>query len=94
MLYIYIYIYIYSSYMYCFLKSIRMSERFSGISSTLSCFFFFFLIQFHKILSFHLFTPSARRISKKEDNHITITSSTTQKYLSLLYVSLSVQNFK
>ena len=80
---IYIYIYI-----YIFEKNSYAQKVFWNFLHAFMISFF----HFYKLLLLNLIVLNTSRLSEKEDNHITITSSAARKYLSLLSVCLNVQD--
>ena len=84
-IYVYIYIYI---YIYIFEKNSYARKVFWNFLHAFMISFF----HFYKLLLLNLIVLNTSRLSEKEDNHITITSSAARKYLSLLSVCLNVQD--
>ena len=80
---IYIYIYI-----YIFEKNSYARKVFWNFLHAFMISFF----HFYKLLLLNLIVLNTSRLSEKEDNDITITSSAARKYLSLLSVCLNVQD--
>ena len=100
-MYVYIYVYIICNiyismymyyvspiYIYIFEKNSYARKVFWNFLHAFMISFF----HFYKLLLLNLIVLNTSRLSEKEDNHITITSSAARKYLSLLSVCLNVQD--